>query len=92
MASQGQSQTQDTAERRRLPLAGTPFPQLARGDATAEEIAALVAALMAVAATRSRQAGDAKPAPVRPAWNAPERLMRAPAHPSPGGWRRSALP
>jgi len=71
---------------------GVPFLQVVRGDATAEEIAALVATLTAVAAARSRAAEAAKPAPVRTNWNAQARLLRAPVRPSPGGWRRSALP
>jgi anti-sigma factor RsiW len=70
----------------------TPFLQVVRGDATPEEIAALVATLMAAAAARSQLADEAKPEPVRSNWNAPARRMRAPVHPSPGGWRRSALP
>ena len=69
-----------------------PYLRVVRGDATAEEIAALVASLMAVAAARSRAAEAAKQATVRNDWNAPARRLRAAAHPSPGGWRRSALP
>ena len=71
---------------------GAPFLQVVRGDATAEEIAALVATLTAIAAARSRAAEAAKPAPVRTNWNAQARLLRAPVRPAPGGWRRSALP
>jgi hypothetical protein len=71
---------------------GVPFLQVVRGDATAEEIAALVATLTAVAAARSRAAEAKKPAPVRTNWNAQARLLRAPVRPAPGGWRRSALP
>jgi hypothetical protein len=71
---------------------GTPFLQVVRGDATAEEIAALVATLTAVAAARSRAAEETKPAPVRSHWNAQARLLRAPVHPAAGAWRRSALP
>ena len=71
---------------------GVPFLQVVRGDATAEEIAALVATLTAVAAARSRAAKAAKPAPVRTNWNAQARLLRAPVRPALGGWRRSALP
>jgi hypothetical protein len=71
---------------------GAAFLQVVRGDATAEEIAALVATLTAVAAARSRAAEAAKPAPVRTNWNAQARLLRAPVRPAPGGWRRSALP
>jgi hypothetical protein len=73
-------------------MEGQPFLRVVRGDATAEEIAALVATVTAVTAARSSGADDAKPAPVRPNWNDPARLLHAPAHPSPGGWRRSALP
>lgn len=69
-----------------------PFLQVVRGDVTAEEIAALVATLTAVAAARSRAAAAKKPAPVRTNWNAQARLLRAPVRPAPGGWRRSALP
>jgi hypothetical protein len=68
----------------------TPYLRVVRGDATPEEIAALVATLSAVAAARARSAsaGD-QPRSVR-SWNHPSRLMRTPVHPAPGGWRRSA--
>jgi len=69
-----------------------PYLRVVRGDANAEEIAALVASLMAVAAARSRAANAAKRAPVLHNWNAPARRMRATPSPSAGGWRRSALP
>jgi hypothetical protein len=69
-----------------------PFLQLVNGDASAEEIAALVAALAAVAAARSSDAGESEPGPVRNNWNAKARLMRSPVYPAAGGWRRSALP
>jgi hypothetical protein len=69
-----------------------PFLQVVRGDATAEEIAALVATLTAVAAARSRAADEATQESVRPNWNARSRLLRAPVHPGAGAWRRSALP
>ena len=72
--------------------ARVPYLRVVRGDATAEEIAALVAALAAVAAARSRAATAAQRAPARPNWNAPARMLRTPVHPAPGGWRRSALP
>jgi hypothetical protein len=73
-------------------MEGTPFLRVVRGDATAEEIAALIATVTAVTAARSTSADDAKPGPVRSNWNDPARRLRAPVHPSPGGWRRSALP
>jgi hypothetical protein len=63
-----------------------------RGDASPEEIAALVATLTAVAAARSHVAGEAQQAPVPSNWNARARLLRAPLHPAAGAWRRSALP
>jgi Acyl-CoA carboxylase epsilon subunit len=71
-----------------------PLLRVVRGDAdpstglAAEEIAALVAVLMAF-----RAADDgAGPASSRSAWaDRPARLHMAP-HPGPGAWRRSALP
>jgi len=69
-----------------------PFLRVVRGDATPEEIAALVATLTAIAAARSQAAEEAKPAPVRTNWNAQARLLRTPVHPAADGWRRSALP
>jgi hypothetical protein len=66
-------------------------PQLlrvVRGDATPEEIAALVAVLMA-----ARAAGDgAAPAPARSAWSHRGAGLRMAPSPGPGAWRRSALP
>jgi hypothetical protein len=75
-----------------------PALRVIRGDATPEEIAALVAALFASAA--SAASGSASPAaagapggrPARSAWSDRSRLVRAPVHPGPGAWRRSALP
>jgi acyl-CoA carboxylase epsilon subunit len=69
-----------------------PYLRVVRGDATAEEIAALVATLAAVAAARSAAAERAKQAPVSTHWNSPARLLRAPLRPAAGAWRRSALP
>jgi Acyl-CoA carboxylase epsilon subunit len=58
-----------------------------RGDATAEEVAALVAVLMS-------RAADDEPPPreARSAWSDRSRLVRRPLQPGPGAWRRSALP
>ena len=68
----------------------SPYLQVVRGSATAEEIAALVATLSAVAAARASVASaGGRPQSVRN-WNNPARLLRTPVHPSPGGWRRSA--
>jgi hypothetical protein len=72
--------------------AGAPYLSVVRGDATAEEIAALVATLTAVAAARVAAAASAGAPPVIANWNSRARLLRSPVHPSAGGWRRSALP
>jgi hypothetical protein len=87
---QGQGQDHSQPERSAL-TAGAPYLSVVRGDATAEEIAALVATLTAIAAARSAAARPDEQPPARN-WNARARLLRAPVHPSPGGWRRSALP
>lgn len=63
-----------------------PVLRVARGEPTAEELAALVTVLGARSA-----ATDTAPAR-RTAWNAPSRLVRAPVRPGPGGWRASARP
>jgi hypothetical protein len=63
--------------------------RVVRGDATPEEIAALVAVLMAAA---SAGEGEQAAAPVRSAWSERSRQLRAPLFPGPGAWRRSALP
>jgi hypothetical protein len=68
-----------------------PYLRVVRGDATPEEIAALVGALAAVAAARSATAA-AQRRPARPQWNAPARLLSTPPRPGAGAWRRSALP
>ena len=70
-------------------LPGEPPLRVIRGDATPEEIAALVAVLL------SRSVGDSgssAPPPRRSAWSDRSRLLRRPLHPAPGAWRRSALP
>jgi Acyl-CoA carboxylase epsilon subunit len=87
---QGQVQDHSQLERTEV-TAGAPYLSVVRGDATAEEIAALVATLTAVAAARSA-ATPAEQPPAARNWNARARLLRAPVHPAAGGWRRSALP
>lgn len=67
-----------------------PRPALfvVKGDASAEEVAALTAVLQGLAAA-------AAPAPepeVRSAWSAHHRKVRSPLLAGPGGWRSSALP
>jgi Acyl-CoA carboxylase epsilon subunit len=60
-----------------------------RGDASPEEIAALVAVLMV-----SGQAGDGAPdVPARSEWSGRPALRRVSLQPAgPGSWRRSGLP
>ena len=87
---QGQGQRQSQLERTGA-TAGAPYLSVVRGDATPEEIAALVATLTAVAAARAAAATPAEP-PVTRNWNSRARLLRAPVHAAAGGWRRSALP
>ena len=66
-----------------------PVLRVIRGDATPEEIAAVVAVLLARSAA-SDASSSARPAPS--AWAARSRLLRRPLHPGPGAWRRSGLP
>ncbi len=68
---------------------GQPLLRVVRGDATPEEIAALVALLLA------RSGGDEAPGPdrsVKNSWSDRSRLLRRPLSPAPGAWRRSSLP
>jgi Acyl-CoA carboxylase epsilon subunit len=67
-----------------------PFLRVVRGDATPEEIAALVAVLTA----RARAAEAARPTPPRrrSAWADPARRLRRPLPHGPGAWRAGALP
>ena len=66
----------------------TPLLRVVRGDATEEEVAALVTLLAAL----GRAGAPPAPAPRRTEWNAPHRLhRRRPPH-GPGGWRASAYP
>jgi Acyl-CoA carboxylase epsilon subunit len=60
-----------------------------RGDATPEEIAAVVAVLTARSAADS---GAPPPRPAPSAWADRSRLLRRPLFPGPGAWRRSGLP
>jgi len=68
---------------------GPPLLRVVRGDATAEEIAALVAVLV----TRSADAEAPGPArSARNSWSDRSRQLRRPLFPGVGAWRRSALP
>ena len=68
-----------------------PFLRVVRGDALAEEIAALVAALQVIAASAGNVAAAEEPRTVSH-WNDRSRLLQPAIHPGPGVWRRSALP
>jgi len=68
-----------------------PFLRVVRGDASAEEIAALVAALQVIAVSAGSVGAEEEPRTVR-RWNDRSRLLRPAIHPGPGAWRRSALP
>ena len=66
-----------------------PALDIAAGNPSAEQIAALVTALYA----RTRRAGAAGSGETgRSRWSARSRLIREPVAPAPGGWRSSALP
>ena len=60
-----------------------------RGDASAEEVAVLVAVLQAVAAAAAAREHVPR---VRQQWSAPRRAMRRAHAPGPGAWRASVLP
>jgi hypothetical protein len=66
-----------------------PLLRVVRGDATPEEIAALVAVLV------TRDVGTGAASPVRSvsnAWSDRSGQLRRPLSPGPGAWRRSSLP
>lgn len=65
-----------------------PFLQIVKGDATPEEIAALIA----VVSARAAGGAAAPPARRRSAWTDRSRLARRPLRPGPGAWKASALP
>jgi hypothetical protein len=65
-----------------------PPLRLVRGDATPEEVAALLAVLSAAAG-----GDDPAPAPRTVSrWASPERAVRRPLTPGPGAWRASGWP
>lgn len=64
-----------------------PLLRVVNGDATPEEVAAVVAVFAAL--------GSAAPAPAprrTPEWAAPRRALRGPHHAAAGAWRASGLP
>ena len=65
-----------------------PPLRLVRGDASPEEVAALLAVLSAASGGE-----DEKPAPRHTSqWSSPGRSVRRPLTPGPGAWRASAWP
>ena len=65
-----------------------PALRVVRGDATPEEVAALVAVLTAA----SGGAGEPEPPKAPSRWTSRPHGPRGPLHPGPGAWRASALP
>ena len=63
-----------------------PFLRVVRGDATPEEVAALVAVLGSLGGTAE------VPRKRAPEWNAPHRMVRRTLPHGAGGWRSSGLP
>ena len=63
-----------------------PFLQVVRGDATPEEVAALVAVLASLGPA------EAEPERRTPEWSAHHRKVRRTLPHGPGGWRSSGLP
>ena len=68
--------------------APAPVLRVIRGDATPEEIAAVIAVVL----SRSALHLGVPPRPTPSAWADRSRLLRRPVFPGPGAWRRSALP
>jgi hypothetical protein len=73
-------------EEQQSPAEQRPLLRVVRGDATPEEVAALVAVVAAL--------GSATEPPRRrtPEWSAPHRKLRVTLPHGPDGWRASALP
>jgi Acyl-CoA carboxylase epsilon subunit len=63
-----------------------PLLRIVKGDATPEELAALVAVVAALGS------GGEPPARRTPEWSAHHRKMRRSLPHGPGGWRSSGLP
>ena len=61
------------------------FVQIVRGDASAEDVAALTALL--ASSTKDSGGAAASVQPVRGRWNDPAAAMRRTARFGPGGWR-----
>jgi hypothetical protein len=70
--------------------ADRPVLRVVRGDATPEEIAAVVAVLLLRPA--ASDSADSAPRSSPSAWADRSRQLRRPVFPGPGAWRRSGLP
>lgn len=69
-----------------------PLFRIVRGDATADEVAAVVTTLtMMSAASGSKSADTEQSRGIVREWSNRSRLMCKPVFPGPDGWRRSAL-
>jgi hypothetical protein len=68
---------------------GRPFLRVVRGDASPEEIAALVV-LLAARNGADETSGQARS--FKNAWSDRTRSLRRPLSPGPGAWRASSLP
>ena len=77
-------------------LEATEMPvRLIRGDASPEELAALVSILAAISDGAPDPTDRHSPSSGRPApspWGSPRRMIRMTHQHGPGGWRASALP
>ncbi len=71
---------------------GQPKLRVIHGDASPEEIAAILAVLAVRRAMATAAAAGTSPAQARSAWSDRSRQLRAPLFHSPGNWRRAALP
>lgn len=77
----------DTTEAVGTEAGAPPSPAIeVLGDATPEQVAALVAVLSGLGG------GDEAPPAQVSRWASRERLVRREVHPGPGGWRASGLP
>ncbi|MFL6138175.1 MAG: acyl-CoA carboxylase subunit epsilon [Frankiaceae bacterium] len=77
----GPERTPDEAER--------PLLRVVKGDPTPEELAALVAALVATSAARGTATGGPPAAQPPSAWADPAGAVRSPLTVGPGAWARS---
>jgi hypothetical protein len=91
-ADTGQAAGDSASARGDGPAPG-PVLAIARGHPSAEETAAVVVVLSALAARLDRAARPGPPGTgARSEWSARYRLLRSPLRRGPGGWRASALP